>query len=212
MTPAVTAPPPVRRAGLGRPLADIFDPGDGPSVPSVLIDQPGLVPLDVIPVPFLVGDGGGRVLAVNQRWLELSGLNAAGSRGGGWLSAFGPSDRVALRAALAEATHGRETAGEASVAGRVVRWSVATERLAGERLIGIAVQPVARVRQDRQEDRAQGDPAVGSMMAESPGGPLVAAWPVAADPEARVWLAELPGLLDTVEAFLDEIDRSGFLA
>lgn len=171
---------------MGRPLADIFDPSVGPSAPSALIDQPGLVPLDVVPVPFLVGDGGGRVLSVNQRWLELSGLNAAASRGGGWLSVFGPSDRVALRAAVAEATHGRETAGEASVAGRVVRWSVATERRAGERLIGIAVQPVALAR---------------PLGREAPG-----------QAESAAWLAELPGLLDTVEAFLDEIDRSGFLA
>jgi PAS domain-containing protein len=211
VTPAVTAPPPVRRAGLGRPLADIFDPA-GRAVPRALIDQPGLVPLDVIPVPFLVGDGGGRVLTVNQQWLELSGLNAAASRGGGWLSVFGPSDRVALRAAVAEATHGRETAGEASVAGRVVRWSVATERRAGEQLIGIAVQPVAGARPAGRQTPGRGNSEPGPAMAESAGRPLVAARSVTVAPEARVWLAELPGLLDTVEAFLDEIDRSGFLA
>ena len=212
MTPAVTAPPPARRAGLGRPLADIFDPGAGPSVPRALIDQPGLIPLDVIPVPFLVGDGSGRVLTVNQRWLELSGLNTAASRGGGWLSVFGPSDRVALRAAVAEATHGRETAGEASVAGRVVRWSVATERRAGERLIGIAVQPVALARPAEPDTPAQWDPAAGAETADDARTPPVTTRPVPAGPKTSVWLAELPGLLDTVEAFLDEIDRSGVLA
>jgi PAS domain-containing protein len=210
VTPTVTAPPPARRAGLGRPLADIVDRSASPSVPSALIDQPGLVPLNVIPVPFLVADASGRVLLVNQRWVEFSGLDATASRGGGWLSVFGPSDRVALRAALADAASGQEPAGEAVCAGRVVRWSVATERRAGERLIGIAVQPVARARPAGGE--VPGPPASAAEPEPMAGSGAVAAPPVRHHPGARVWLAELPGLLDTVEAFLDEIDRSGFLA
>lgn len=142
----MTIPQPTRRTGLGRSVADIVGasevsaPG---STPGRLLPSPAVVPLDLVPFPMLVADPVGRVLAVNQRWVRLTGLDRARSMGSGWLAALRPEDRSALRALVQAVGKGRE----GSCADFPLRrsgspcfgwWMVAHQRTA-ERLVGIAL-------------------------------------------------------------------------
>ena len=53
--------------------------------------------LEVVPFAMLIADGAAHVLAVNGRWMELSGLGRANSLGPGWLSVLDPDPRGRLR-------------------------------------------------------------------------------------------------------------------
>jgi diguanylate cyclase (GGDEF)-like protein len=49
--------------------------------------------LDMLPVGVLLADETGAVVAVNQSWVDLSGLDRSQSTGGGWLQTLDPTDR-----------------------------------------------------------------------------------------------------------------------
>lgn len=49
--------------------------------------------LDLLPVGVLLADETGAVDAVNQAWVDLSGLDRSQSKGGGWLQTLDPADR-----------------------------------------------------------------------------------------------------------------------
>ena len=53
--------------------------------------------LEVVPFGMLIADGSAQALAVNQKWMDLSGLGRAESLGAGWLSVFDPEHRARLR-------------------------------------------------------------------------------------------------------------------
>lgn len=53
--------------------------------------------LEVVPFAMLIADGAAQVLAVNAKWMELSGLGRANSLGPGWLSVLEPDARSRLR-------------------------------------------------------------------------------------------------------------------
>lgn len=151
----MTIPHPTRRTGLGRSLADIVGAPEVPvpgSPPRRLLPSPAVVPLDLVPFPMLVADPVGRVLAVNQRWVRLTGLDPAQSMGSGWLAALRPEDRSALRSLVQVVGNGRE----GSYADFPLRgsgspcfgwWMVAHQRT-GERLVGIALGEPTRYTAD----------------------------------------------------------------
>jgi diguanylate cyclase (GGDEF)-like protein len=53
--------------------------------------------LEVVPFAMLIADGSAQVLAVNAKWMELTGLGRANSLGPGWLSVLEPDARARLR-------------------------------------------------------------------------------------------------------------------
>ena len=53
--------------------------------------------LEVVPFAMLIADGSAQVLAVNGKWMDLSGLGRANSLGPGWLSVLEPDARSRLR-------------------------------------------------------------------------------------------------------------------
>lgn len=151
----MTIPHPTRRTGLGRSVADIVGASEV-SVPGSpagrLLPAPAVVPLDLVPFPMLVSDPGGRVLAVNQRWVRLTGLNHAQSMGSGWLAALRPEDRSALRSAVQMVGKGREgSCADFPLKGSgspCFGWWMVAHQRTGERLVGIALGELARYAPD----------------------------------------------------------------
>ena len=206
---------PTRRTGLGRRVADIVGgaepalPGEGPGG---LLAGPAVVPLEVVPVAMLVADASGRVLTVNRRWVSLSGLQPSESRGLGWLAVLHPEDRLRLRLRVEKVAAGAGGGAEyqwadaggaeyqwadaggaeyqwADAGGRRATWWLSAHQVAGERLVGIAVEPT------------------GPTAALAPTGP---ARPCAARghrPGKDPVLGELPALLQSVRSLLDALDR-----
>lgn len=81
--------------------------------------------LDTLPVGVLVTDDQPKVLAVNQEWHTLTGLNAADSLGDGWLAVIDPVDRPRLRSNLERVLLGRRAAMSGDyglVGGDTQRW------------------------------------------------------------------------------------------
>lgn len=189
----MTSPYPPRRTGLGRRVADIVGSVDG-EVPREESDRillrPEVVPLDVVPFPMLVADALGRVLAVNGRWVEVSGLSREASLGIGWQSVLDPDDRRALQAELTlvatTGAPGRQELGWPGRDGRRAAWWLAPRDRSGEQLIGLAV----------------GEP----LAAPAPFEPVILrprSEPGRADP----LLAEVPVLLRSIDALLATLDR-----
>jgi diguanylate cyclase (GGDEF)-like protein len=86
------------------------------------IDRPWS--LDDLPVAVLVLQGD-TVVAVNERWTALTGLDLTASLGDGWLSAARRADRAALSALPAQALGGDDAVSELRLAGpggRGVMW------------------------------------------------------------------------------------------
>lgn len=176
-------------------MADIVgaESGTGGGAPGGLLAAPAVVPLDVVPFAMLVADASGRVLTVNRRWVALSGLDTAASLGLGWLAVLGPEDRIALHAAVRQVGSGgpgrRLEHVWAGTGGRRATWWLASHEWAGQKLVGLAVaEPVG--------------PAVSAARTPAAGG---IPGPSAEDRD-RV-LAEVPGLLQSVAALLDTLDR-----
>jgi hypothetical protein len=136
----------------------------------------------------LVADGMGRVLAVNSRWIEVSGLSREGSLGIGWLGVLDPDDRRAMQAelALVAATAGpaRLELGWPARDGQKSAWWLAPREQTGEHLIGIAVGEPLII--DSGDEPRPADPSAG---------------------EADRLVIEVPALLRSIDALLATIDR-----
>lgn len=77
------------------------------AVGSEAFKDEGIAPaIDFMPLATLVAEAGGRVLAVNPAWLQLSGLSEAQSLGEGWLDLIVEGDRYRLCRALHRVLNG----------------------------------------------------------------------------------------------------------
>ena len=184
---------PPRRTGLGRSVADIVrpaEPDESARAPGGLLAGPAVVPLDLLPFPMLVADSAGRALAVNQRWVRLTGLTSAQSLGPGWLGALRPEDRSRLdslvKAVGAGASGTRAEYPLAATGAARFGWWLAAQERAGERLVGVALS----------EASGQSRPQAG------PPGAVLAGPASSDDPVLR----ELPGLLSSLKALLESLD------
>jgi diguanylate cyclase (GGDEF)-like protein len=79
------------RAGPGAREGE--DPGTSQRFVVDLRDQSAL---DLLPVGVLLADETGAVDAVNQAWLDLTGLDPSQSKGRGWLRTLDPADRAVV--------------------------------------------------------------------------------------------------------------------
>lgn len=222
----MTTPYPTRRTGLGRRVADIVggtEPAQGLEAPGGLLAGPTVVPVELVPFPMLISDGAGRVLAVNQRWIRLTGLTPTDSRGSGWLAAVHPDERPAVRALVESVAGGAPIRrGEFALlpTGTMRSWWLASHERAGQRLVGIAVgEPVGReapaatpasaaaatpAAAAAAAPAAQAAPAAhGASVVGAGIAPAAPPVPVPADPV----LAELPGLFMSLRALLDSFER-----
>ena len=110
--------------------------------PGRLLGGPTVIPLDVVPFGMLVADASGSVRAVNQAWMDASGIDARGSRGSGWLASVAEDDRPSLLAVIQRVgagfgpahCHYRWMGGD-----RGATWRVVAIERAGEILVGIGV-------------------------------------------------------------------------
>jgi PAS domain-containing protein len=140
-------PQPIRRTGLGRRFAEIVGPAgpNGAAELTRLLSGPAVVPLDAVPVAMLVADRSGRVRAANARWTALSGLDATSSLGSGWLAAIREEQRASLQAAVDQVAAGgpprRLCRRWGPAGGGAAIISLSSVEQAGDRLIGIAVEP-----------------------------------------------------------------------
>ena len=103
--------------------------------------------LEVVPFAMLIADGNGQVLAVNGKWLELSGLGRANSLGPGWLSVLEPDARNRLRDDVLRVAHegGHDTVDHqigAAPRKRWARWWISRHELDGLPLVAIGVADV----------------------------------------------------------------------
>ena len=204
---------PTRRTGLGRSVADIVRASEHPrrgGAAGRLLSAPAVLPLDLVPFPMLVADPVGRVLAVNQRWVRLTGLAESESTGSGWLAALRPQDRseaVSLVQAVGAGSPGtRSEFGLRSTGAATFGWWLVAHERAGERLVGLAIGEVSRDPSSR--DPVVPDPVVGDVVESDPvvGDPVVGD-PVVGDPgEGDPVLGELPALLRSLKALLDVLD------
>jgi PAS domain-containing protein len=120
--------------------------------PWPLVAGPAVVPFDAVPFAMLIVDPAAEVVALNTKWLQLSGLTRAASFGSGWLSILPPASRSEVRIGVrAVATTGASATAEYRVgaAGRRTRWWLTSYERVSEGLVSIAVA-----------DSAPADPAV----------------------------------------------------
>lgn len=162
-----------------------------------------MVPLDLVPTAMLVARADGTVLAVNGRWVELSGLAVADSLGTGWLAALAPAAAADLLDAVARAvSHGQADCplpwGGAARGGpaQVARWQLVAHRQAGEVLVGLGVWLPAETEVEAAAEAEAVSPAAAAGMV---GGPVS----TGADP----FLSELPGLLRRVDDLMAGLAR-----
>jgi diguanylate cyclase (GGDEF)-like protein/PAS domain S-box-containing protein len=105
------------------------------------------VALDAVPFAALLAEPSGNVIAVNQRWVALSGLDEEGSLGPGWLDAVDPEAGDRIRGQIA-AVNDRLTPLPTDYqlisrdAGRWTRWWVSSHDPSGQPLVVIAVADV----------------------------------------------------------------------
>jgi hypothetical protein len=94
----------------------------------------------------LIADSSAEVLAVNTKWLQLSGLSTISSLGVGWLSVLDSEAGSRLLADVRRvAASGSDATGDyqwTSAPGRWTRWWLAPYGWAGQKLVGIAVAEV----------------------------------------------------------------------
>jgi len=126
--------------GLGRHVSDIVAEQAAARTGGVLTG-PRVVPFDAVPLAMLVADRSGAVLAVNDRWVALSGRPGMESLGAGWLAPLDACSAARMCAAVDRAAGGPATVTvELALAGRPSRWVLASYEWAGETLVGIAVE------------------------------------------------------------------------
>lgn len=201
----MTTPYPTRRTGLGRHVADIVggpEPDEPYEAPGGLLAGPAVVPLDLLPFPMLVADHAGQILAVNQRWVRLTGLSSQQSLGSGWLAALRPEDRGPLSSlvqAVGAGAPGRRVEYPlAAFGGALFSWWLAAHRRAGERLVGIAVgEADGRVEPQKVEWRGVERRGVNRRKDQPDARP-----PLSADPI----LDQLPALLRSIRTLLNDLE------
>jgi diguanylate cyclase (GGDEF)-like protein len=103
--------------------------------------------LEVVPFAMLIADGAAQVLAVNGRWMELSGLGRSNSLGPGWLSVLEPDTRSRLREeVLRVAREGVSATVDHQIGvpphSRWVRWWISRHELEGTPLVAIGAADV----------------------------------------------------------------------
>lgn len=103
--------------------------------------------LEVVPFAMLIADGSAQVLAVNGKWMELTGLGRANSLGPGWLSVLDPEARARLREdVLRVAREGGTVTVDYEIGGgplkRWTRWWISRHELDGIPLVAIAAADV----------------------------------------------------------------------
>lgn len=133
--------------GLGRRVAEIVADQSFPERHGSALADPRVVPFDAVPVAMLVADASAAVLAVNARWVAMSGRSAASSLGPGWLEGFDPLARGRMRAEIRRVAE----AGEATIVecrmgappSVTTRWLLASYQWAGETLVGIVAESLA---------------------------------------------------------------------
>jgi hypothetical protein len=168
-----------------------------------VIAGPRVVPFDAVPLAMLVADSSGGVLAVNDRWVELSGRPGVESLGEGWLESLDACSSARLRAAVGRAARMRAAVGRAAggpavvtveslLAGRPSRWVLASYEWAGETLVGIAVETLGESRLAPVESRLA---PVESRLA-----------PAAGDLDAV--LRELSSLCDDLDGLLGRLEAA----
>ncbi|MBV9659727.1 MAG: diguanylate cyclase [Acidimicrobiales bacterium] len=111
------------------------------------VQTTAIAALEVVPFAMLIADASGQVMAVNQRWIELSGLRRAPSLGTGWLSVVEPDSRGRLRAdAVRVGREGGSATADYQLGGppngRWTRWWISRHELEGTGLVAIAVADV----------------------------------------------------------------------
>lgn len=105
------------------------------------------VALEAVPFAALLAEPSGRVIAVNQRWVELTGLGEAASLGSGWLDAIDPEAGARIRSDIA-AVHSLLSPMAtdyqllARDPGRWTRWWLSSHDYNGEPVVVIAVADV----------------------------------------------------------------------
>jgi diguanylate cyclase (GGDEF)-like protein/PAS domain S-box-containing protein len=105
------------------------------------------VALDAVPFAALLAEPSGNVIAVNQRWVALSGLSEEASLGPGWLDAVDPEGGDRIRSQIA-AVNDRLTPLPTDYelitrdAGRWTRWWVSSHDHGDRSLVVIAVADV----------------------------------------------------------------------
>jgi diguanylate cyclase (GGDEF)-like protein/PAS domain S-box-containing protein len=103
--------------------------------------------LEVVPFAMLIADASGQALAVNGKWLDLSGLGRSNSLGAGWLSVLDPDTRHRLRedvvrVAAGEDGHTIDYQMGSELHRRWARWWISRHELDGLPLVAIAVADV----------------------------------------------------------------------
>ena len=103
--------------------------------------------LEVVPFAMLIADGTGQVLAVNGKWIDLSGLGRTNSLGAGWLSVLDPDTRHRLREDVARVAAGGDGATVdyqfgSELQRRWARWWISRHELDGLPLVAIGVADV----------------------------------------------------------------------
>ncbi|MBV9661772.1 MAG: PAS domain-containing protein [Acidimicrobiales bacterium] len=186
LTPTPSTRPTGR--GLGRRVADIVmsnRPDEVEGDPGPIIAGPLVLPFEAVPVPMLIADPAGDVMAANVRWVQLSGLSTTASLGGGWLSVLTQDSGSKLRADVRRVADHRTGATVdyscRAAPGQRWRWWLQPYERAGERLVCIAVADI----NDHQKRKARPCPQA----------------------DLRSTLAGLPDLFDELDEILGSIDR-----
>lgn len=114
---------------------------------STNVQTTAIAALEVVPFAMVIADGAGQVLAVNQRWTELSGIGRAPSLGEGWLTVLDPASRGRLREdVLRVAREGGNATADYQLGGppdgRWTRWWISRHELEGTPLIAVALADV----------------------------------------------------------------------
>jgi PAS domain S-box-containing protein len=204
LTPTPTTRPTGR--GLGRRVADIVtstELAEGEGDPGPIIAGPAVVPFEAVPVAMLIADPAGETMAVNVKWVQLSGLSTMTSLGNGWLGVVSPENRSKLRADVRRVANTGSSATVDyqlhSAPGRWWRWWLEAYGPAGERLVGIAVADIS----DRHKRSGRSCPSGTSEQAEPAPKGSQSAVPV----DVRAALAVLPDLFDGLDEVLTSIQQ-----
>ena len=109
--------------------------------------EAALTALEIVPFAMVVTDPSGQAVAVNRRWLELSGMGRASSLGAGWLSTLDPEARAQLlediqRSAREGGTVTSDYQMGGPALGRWTRWWINSHQVEDKVLLAIAVVDV----------------------------------------------------------------------
>ena len=106
--------------------------------------------LELVPFAMLIADGTGNALAVNQRWIDLTGRSRPDSLGAGWLDALDADHRHRLRDDILRVAAGGPAAAPATADYQLIggarrrwaRWWLSGHELEGVPLVAVAAADV----------------------------------------------------------------------